>query len=92
MRPPVIASNRCLVSASRAAAPETQIRIDLKSTLPCCTDGWLSSAIAASALPLKKAGLTRRSVATRSGMSRGFGTRAIGRRAMMASAWVPTLL
>ena len=34
MRPPVSDSNRCLVSASSAAAPEKQILIDLKSTLP----------------------------------------------------------
>ena len=34
MRPPVSASKRCLVSASSAAAPEKQILIDLKSTLP----------------------------------------------------------
>ena len=39
IRPPVSDSKRCFVSASSAAAPEKQILIDLKSTLPFCTSG-----------------------------------------------------
>ena len=41
--------------------------------------------------PLKNAGLTRLTVASTSGMSRGFGTSAIAFRVMSASAWTPTL-
>ena len=35
MRPPVIASNRCLVSAISGAAPEKHRRIEVKSTFRC---------------------------------------------------------
>ena len=45
MRPPVSSSKRRLVSASRGAAPEKHTLMELKSTLPARTRGWLIRAL-----------------------------------------------
>ena len=73
------------------AAPEKQMRIDLKSIFPFCTSGWLSIAMYSVGTPLKNVGLTRLTVASRSARSRGFGTIAIAAPTMTVSACAPTL-
>ena len=81
-----------LVSAMSGAAPEKQILIDLKSTLPCCTSGWLSSAMYSVGTPLKNAGLTWRIVFEKIGEVARIGHDATaGCRLTSASAWTPTL-
>jgi hypothetical protein len=63
-----------LVSAISADAPEKHSLIELRSTLPARTSGWLRMAVYSVGTPLKNAGFTRLIVAKTSAMSRGFGT------------------
>ena len=87
IRPPVKASKRCLVSAANGAAPEKQLLMDGKCTLPASTSGWRRRAVNKAGTPATKAGWTRWMVRRRSRMLRGSGMRANGLCPTNATLW-----
>ena len=62
--------------------------MELKSTDLFFTFGWLRSAMNSAGTALKRVGRTRSMVFSRSAMSRGFGTSAIGVR--LTKQWLCT--
>jgi hypothetical protein len=91
MRAPVRASKRVLVSASSGAAPEKQMRIDLKVDLLLHQRVVEHARCRRVGTPLKNVGLTRRTSSSTAVRSRGFGTSAKAQPIMNATIWTPTL-
>ncbi len=91
IRPPVSASNWSLVAFISAIAPENEILIEEKSTLPARTTGLLSIAWNRVGTLSMKAGRVALMVFSTSARSRGFGTSASGLPLARPSPKAPTL-
>ncbi len=91
IRPPVSVSNCSLVAFINAIAPENEILIDEKSTLPARTTGLLSMAWNSVGTLSMKAGRVALMVFSTSARSRGFGTSASGLPLARPSPKAPTL-
>ena len=91
MTPPVSSSKRRRVSASSGAAPEKQSFTDLNAGRVLSASGWLMMAVSSVGTAQRKAGRSRRIVASSPAVSRGLATRVSESPLPKASVCTPAL-